>query len=86
MRYVVLLIAALALSISATGCNDEITAADIRRDLADDLHTPTLTKGEDYNRTHHTFTINLRKLNDELSRLLLFDRASRGIQQPTVQE
>lgn len=86
MRIVIALSAALFLSVALTGCNDEITASDVRRDMASDLQTPALSKEENYNRIHHTFTMNLRKMQDDLTRLMLFDHASRSLHHPTTQE
>ena len=89
MKNVMLCLAlAVFVMVPLAGCQsgDKVTADSIRWDLADDLHTPALTREETDNRIFHTMTVNLRKLDDEVVRLLLLDRPSRGFNYPSILE
>ncbi len=65
---------------------DEITAAEMRAEMANDLHTPAQTRTEYENRTSLTTIINGRKFNQDVMRTLLLDRPSRGMDYPTSLE
>jgi len=78
MKHLLTALVLITLAFAAVGCNAQLTAADIRADLADDLITPGQTKGEYRNQIAHTNIINLRKFNEDLKRLLLLERPFRG--------
>ncbi|NBB83247.1 MAG: hypothetical protein GVY28_07555 [Alphaproteobacteria bacterium] len=72
--------------LAVVGCSDKITAQDIRHDMPGDLHTPAETREQYNNRTALTATVNLRKFNQDVMRLLLLDRPTRGLSYPTALE
>jgi len=88
MRYVLACLIAASLTL-AVGCSSEpkpITAESLRQDMPADLHTPAETREEYLNRTHLTTTINMRKFNQDVLRLLLLDRPARTMDYPTALE
>jgi len=72
--------------LAAVGCQDKITAEDLRHDMPGDLHTPAETREEYKNRAALTATVNLRRFNQDVMRVLLLDRPSRGLDYPTALE
>lgn len=65
---------------------EEIKLGKLRRQMADDLHTPGATREEYENRAHLTKIINDRKFNQDVMRVLLLDRPSRALDYPTTLE
>ncbi len=85
MRYVIVMLGVLAMSAVLGGCNDEVTVDELRYDMYGDLKSAAMTKTEYHSESGLAMTINMRKMQDDIHRLLLLDRATRG-GHPTIQE
>ena len=87
MKRLMMWTALLIVGVAIVGCGKkQLTASDVRKQLADDLVTPYETQGEVDNRIAHTSTTNLRGFNLDLMRLLLLERPHRSMHYPTVRD
>jgi hypothetical protein len=91
MRYVLVACLIVVGTVALAGCSDnkepdDISVQSLRWDMHGDLYTPVMTREENHSRSAHTMTMNMRKFEDDIRRLMLFDHASRSMDHPTIQE